>query len=127
MALDGFTFAQKIGWRQDVPSTSLAYLSVGGTVCVTVSGEQCDEYPFYASKEGGPFGNPLDPSSWVGFTLSRIDAVQNGIEGLGYQAFKEDVNCGIKDLSTGAYIEDVPFLVIPAPWLLNTTHICTEE
>jgi hypothetical protein len=82
-------------------------------------------YPFWASKEGGPFGDPSDPNSWTGFTLSLIDKTDNQKESFAYQAFKTDDECGLRDPVTLVQRENLPFLVIPETAVVST-HVCGQ-
>lgn len=113
-------------WRPKVPYDSDAYTSVGGAACLPQSiGFECDEYPYAASQEGGPRGDPTDPSKWTGFTLSLVPQGDNQVDGNGYRAFKLDPACGLTNPSPPGHArEGVSFLVIPMPGLSATTHIC---
>ena len=62
------------------------------------SGQQCDEFPFYASEQGGSLAVPR-PS------LKAVDGTQNGTQGTRYRSFLAD--CKVN--------EGDPFLVIPIP------------
>ncbi len=124
MSADGFSPVQTYTWRQLVPTTSPAYTSVGGTACITLPKLECDEYPFYSSKEGGPFGDPADPNTWSGFTITQISQPHNQAEGDAYLRFKSDDNCALRDPVTKIQTENLPFLVVPVPDLPLTTHIC---
>jgi len=75
--------------------------------------------------EGGPRGVAINPSTWTGFTVSRISKADNKEEGLKLAAFKMDSRCGLTE-ATGnrATILGVPFLVVPMPGSVNTTHVC---
>jgi hypothetical protein len=66
-------------------------------------GDQCDEYPFYASLQGGGAATPLP-------NLKYINGAQNGWQGTMYSSF----------LSTCQIADGEPFLAIPLPSALRT-------
>lgn len=85
-------------------------------------GQQCDEYPYMASEQGGPRSGaaPTDPpETWLGASLKKVDGDQNRREGGFLGNFKQ--SCGIIEQGRGA-----PFLVVPVPGTgINTqTKIC---
>lgn len=123
---EGYVSDPWVVWRQLVPPGHDAYTSVGGTLCVPNSmGYECDEYPYNASKEGGPHGPPSDPNLWHGFTLDLIPTPDNQADGLAFTRFKSDLDCGLVEPSPPyAAIPDVPFLVIPMPYGPPSTHFC---
>jgi hypothetical protein len=82
----------------------------------TQSSQNCDEYPFYASLQGGGQANPLP-------NLEPIDGPQNQLQGsLYYNAFA--VPCGL--VAGQAAGGPAPFLAVPLPdgINLNTMAVC---
>jgi len=80
-------------------------------------GDQCDEYPFWASEQGGPLARPLTPH------LQWVDGIDNTRQGSKYSGFIS--KCG---LTSGTSYADAnatggtAFLVIP---LMPALHIPT--
>lgn len=127
MEADGFDLNDRITWRQQVPTDHKAFTSVDGTPCGSsydATTLECDEYPYFASRQGGPYGPPQDPSAWTGFTLDLISRADNEREGQAYQGFKTDPECGLQDPATQQAIPDVPFLVVPMPEGPTSRHLC---
>ncbi len=81
------------------------------------TGQQCDEYPFWASEQGGPLA-PITPS------LKYIDGDDNIAQGSIYGAFV--TSCGLR---TGTPHErtnatgGTAFLVVPVP-SIPSTYLC---
>jgi hypothetical protein len=79
----------------------------------TPSGKQCDEYPFWASEQGGPLARPTPH-------LRYIDASDNQLQGTRYSTF-----IGYCGLRTGTPQEGAnatggtAFLVVPLPSALG--------
>jgi hypothetical protein len=63
------------------------------------SSQQCHEYPFFASKQGGPSVSPLP-------RLKLVDGGQNKLQGTLYGAFLSKCT---------RYIDNAPFLSVPLP------------
>jgi hypothetical protein len=94
----------------DNPSSPSWKNSVAPCNTTTPPGDNCDEYPFFASLQGGGQASPLP-------NLKYIDGAQNQLQGSRYSAF----------LSACAVAPGAPFLVIPLPAgvAVNTLSICT--
>ena len=88
-----------------------------GGLCVgtTPTGQDCDEYPYFASLEGGPpsLTNPL------GADLRYVNQGQNRSEGSKRYAFLAGI-CHL-DTATGT---DANFLVLPSPTAYPTGGFC---
>lgn len=106
MQADGFP----AGWKQQRAEC------LGGTYDATVI--ECDEYPYFASMESGPQGDPANPAGWTGFSLRLLSSAQNGQEGNKYRDFKNA--CGL----VGPETWGTPFLVVPVPTGPPTTQVC---
>ncbi|HXE44087.1 MAG TPA: hypothetical protein VN635_02705 [Conexibacter sp.] len=86
------------------------------------AGQQCDEYPFWASEQGGPLA-PITPS------LRYIDGDDNVLQGSRYGSFVQ--SCGLR---TGTPQEGAnavggtAFLVVPLPSALGipSTWLCNR-
>ena len=87
------------------------YTEFGGCPGTPEAGDQCDEYPFFASAEGGPpsVGKPM-PS------LEYVNGTQNELEGSQYSGF----------LAACRVEEGGAFLVVPQPEL-PTSRLCNKE
>jgi hypothetical protein len=73
------------------------------------AGQECDEYPFFATEQGGPLARPLPD-------LKAIDATQNRSQGGMYNAFRQA--CGLKTGTLrvgGNSVGGTPFLGTPVP------------
>jgi hypothetical protein len=87
-------------------------------------GDQCDEYPFWASEQGGPFARPLTPH------LQWVNGIDNVRQGLRYGNFI--VGCGLR---SGTSYPDAnatggtAFLVIPLMPALHvpTFYVCNRD
>jgi hypothetical protein len=81
------------------------YKGLGGCAGAAPEGNSCDEYPFYASQQGGP-----------GASLEWIVASDNTGQGAKYAGF----------LSACKLSEDAPFLAVPIPPSagIPTTRLC---
>jgi hypothetical protein len=126
----GFPVPVNFLWKQSVPEGHIAFTSVNGTFCGATSptGFQCDEYPYNASQEGGPFGEPSDPMRWSGFTLDLISEADNAADGSAFQSFKLDPECGLTtNTIPRTTIDNVPFWVAPMPTGSVSTHYCEDE
>lgn len=88
------------------------------------SGTQCDEYPFFASVEGGPSAF----SSYGPGVLRPISAADNQREGIVYAAMKDSLACGMVSAQPGPVpTPGTKFLVIPVPNIdVATFYICPE-
>lgn len=82
------------------------------------SSMHCDEYPYFASMESGPHGDPSNPTAWTGFSLRPLSKADNELEGGMYSGFK--TRCGLVGEATWGQ----PFLVVPIPVGFPTTPIC---
>jgi hypothetical protein len=95
----------------------------GSSACANPGANQsCDEYPFFATQQGGSNANP-QPS------LLNIDASQNSLQGSLYGGFVKACN-----LATGTPAPDPtvanstggsPFLALPLPNQLATSSLST--
>jgi hypothetical protein len=85
------------------------------------AGQQCDEFPFWASEQGGPLA-PITPS------LKYIDGDDNVLQGSRYGAFV--TSCGLRTgtpQESANAVGGTAFLVVPIPssagipstWLCN--------
>jgi hypothetical protein len=76
--------------------------------------QQCDEYPYYSTLQGGPtsVANPLDGD------LRYVNGSQNGSEGGQRRAFYS--YCGLNT----AIGDNADFIVVPAPELFPTFGLC---
>lgn len=75
------------------------------------TGQQCDEYPFYATEQGGALSTPRPH-------LKAVDGTQNTLQGSSYGSFVSGCH-----RNTG----ESEFLGIPVPAsapLIPTLHIC---
>jgi hypothetical protein len=79
----------------------------------TQSGQNCDEFPFLATAQGGGSASPLP-------NLEPIDAIQNQQQGSFYSAFLS--NCGISQGSTPPEFLVVP--VLPQSSTPTLTNVC---
>lgn len=87
------------------------------------SGEQCDEFPFFASEQGGPLATPLPHLQW-------IDGIDNRRQGGYYGNFIQ--SCGLRTGTpqTGANATGgTAFLVIPLMPALHipTFYLCNRD
>jgi hypothetical protein len=89
------------------------YKGVGGCSATPPAGEQCDEYPFWASQQGGPSAIPTP-------NLEYINAEDNEEQGRKYGNFV--TSCKMAERSS----TDYAFLAIPVPPRLGipTTRLC---
>jgi hypothetical protein len=76
-------------------------------------GQNCDEFPFYATQQGGGQADPLP-------NLEPIDGPQNQQQGSFYSAFLS--NCGILSGSTPPQFLVVP--VLPQSSIPTLTNVC---
>jgi diaminopimelate epimerase len=95
--------------KEEHGSTREWYKGLGGCAGEKPEGDSCDEYPFFASQQGGPSASPT-PS------LEYIVATDNSEQGSKYSGFRSACK-----LSEGA-----PFLAVPMPPSLGipTTRLC---
>lgn len=95
-------------WYERAP-----YFAVSG--CKSrLSSEQCDEYPLYATTQGGPLED-----GGTGASLRPVDRKQNSAEGRVYATMVTTGVCQMESaapVSRGARASGgTPFLVVPAP------------
>ena len=119
--LDAIQSGQPFALNYQSPAHDRGWLYTGAVAnaCPTPrpSGQQCDEYPFSSSVQGG---QARDPS------LRLVPAGQNGFQGGRLALFYGPPSaggCGLSVRGTGA-----PFLVVPVPVHLDvpTTHWCNR-
>jgi hypothetical protein len=83
------------------------YSNLGGCSGEESAEQQCDEYPFFASQQGGPGRTPM-PS------LEFIDRTDNELQGSRYSGFV--ISCKMAERSESDY----EFLAIPLPPVLES-------
>jgi len=94
------------------------YIGQGACRADPDEGQQCDEYPFWASEQGGPAAFPT-PS------LRYIDARDNGLQGLRYGSFVTSCRLVSGDPPVsgnargGSTFLVIPVPVVPTDWLCN--------
>jgi hypothetical protein len=72
-------------------------------------GQECDEYPFFATEQGGPLARPVPHRK-------AIDADDNGLQGVRYSSFRStcSLQTGTPQVG-GNSVGGTPFLGIPIP------------
>jgi hypothetical protein len=98
--------------RTKTPGYPLTWRSDDERCDAMPTGDQCDEYPYFSSAQGGPawFAGP------PGASLRPVIGSDNGSQGSKYRWFADwcDLKSGGSDQATAA-AEGSPFLVIPIP------------
>lgn len=92
-----------------------------------ITGEDCDEYPFFSTEQGGPLASQRAPFTTP--DLAPVDSGDNQAQGRLLRRFYHNIRC---PLATGVAVSGenalggTPFLVVPIPavgvpagWLCN--------
>jgi hypothetical protein len=89
------------------------FQGIGGCAEEAALGQQCDEYPFYATQQGGPGQTP--PTS-----LEFIDGTDNRNQGGLYGAFVTSCKMAERGSTNYAFLA----ISIPASLEIPTTRLC---